>query len=154
MIVFFKEALNETGISTNLQIRTRCIDIVNFIGNEPGKFPQLIFLDLNMPLVSGHECLKAIRNLSYLNSIPIITYSTTAIKDEVQSTYYGGANLYLQKPSSSHLLVFALKKILQHDWSNYITELDKKYFVFKHIQSNEAAWSAYNQATVSKKELK
>src|SRR5690348_13452560 len=72
--MFFKDALNETGINTTLQITTRCTDILKLLGNVPEKLPDLIFLDLNMPLVSGHECLKEIRSLTYLNSVPVVIY--------------------------------------------------------------------------------
>jgi CheY-like chemotaxis protein len=137
--MFFKDALNETGINTTLQIRTRCTDIINLLGTAPEKLPHLIFLDLNMPLVSGHECLEAIRKLSYLDSTPVVIYSTSAIKQEVESTFLGGANLYLQKPSSFQLLVIALKKILQLDWENLVAERDRDNFVFKHIESQKAA---------------
>jgi CheY-like chemotaxis protein len=135
--MFFRDALNETGLNTSLQIATKCTNIIELIGKD--KLPHLIFLDLNMPLVSGHECLEAIRRVSYLNSIPIIIYSTSAIKQEVESTFSGGANLYLQKPSSFQLLVIALKKIIQLDWKNYIHERDRMKFVFKHTIPKEAA---------------
>lgn len=137
--MFFKDALTETGLNTTLQIATKCTNIIDLIGNQPEQLPHLIFLDLNMPLVSGHECLESIRNVSYLNALPIVIYSTSAIKQEVESTFYGGANLYLQKPSSFQLLVIALRKILQLDWKNYVKERDRNNFVFKHIQSQQAA---------------
>jgi len=137
--MFFKDALNETGINTTLQITTRCTDIINLLGTAPEKLPHLIFLDLNMPLVSGHECLQAIRKLSYLDTIPVVIYSTSAIRQEVESTFMGGANLYLQKPSSFPLLVIALKKILQLDRKNLFTERNRNNFVFKHVESQKAA---------------
>jgi DNA-binding NarL/FixJ family response regulator len=69
----------------------------------------------------------------------VVIYSTSAIKQEVESTFLGGANLYLQKPSSFQLLVIALKKILQLDWENLVAERDRDNFVFKHIESQKAA---------------
>jgi CheY-like chemotaxis protein len=137
--MFFKDALIETGVNTTLKIATKCTNIIELIGVDPEKLPHLIFLDLNMPFMSGHECLEVIRRVSYLNSIPIIIYSTSAVKQEVDSTFNGGANLYLQKPSSFQLLVIAIKKILQLDWKNYIKERDRNNFVFKHMQSQQAA---------------
>jgi len=137
--MFFKDALVETGLNTTLKIATKCTNILDLIGHNQDTFPHLIFLDLNMPLVSGHECLEIIRRVSYLNSIPVIIYSTSAIKQEVESTFNGGANLYLQKPSGFQLLVDALQKILKLDWKNYITERDRNTFVFKSIQAQRAA---------------
>ena len=137
--MFFRDALNETGLNTTLQVATKCTNIIELLGDNPGKLPHLIFLDLNMPFVSGHECLHHIRNVSYLNSIPVIIYSTSAIKQEVDETFYGGANLYLQKPSSFDLLVIALKNILRLDWRNYVKERNRTNFVFKHLDPPKVA---------------
>src|SRR5262245_22626616 len=110
--MFFKDALVETGLETTLRIATRCTGILELIGKDSEKLPHMIFLDLNMPLVSGHECLETIRKTVELDSIPVIIYSTSAIPSEVDLTYRNGADLYLQKPSSYQVLVSALKKIL------------------------------------------
>src|SRR5689334_22949201 len=130
--MFFKDALAETGISTFLQIATRCNNILETIGSNREQLPQLVFLDLNMPSVSGQECLKIIRSAETLNNIPVIIYSTSASRQEVEETFDGGANLYLQKPSSFHLLVIALKKILQTDWTTIVSSRDLNNYVFKH----------------------
>jgi CheY-like chemotaxis protein len=137
--MFFKDALTETGVNTTLRMAISSTGIIDLIGTDPEKFPHMIFLDLNMPLVSGHECLEIIRSVPDLDSIPIVIYSTSAIRQEIESTFNGGANLYLQKPSSFQLLVTALKKILQMDWKNYMKERDRGNFVFKHLQSQRAA---------------
>ena len=131
--MFFQDALNESGIETSLVIATKCTNILDVIGTDPEKLPSLIFLDLNMPLVSGQECLLIIRSQPDLNTIPVIIYSTSAIKREVDETFDKGANLYLQKPSSFQLLVIALKKILQMNWGNYLIKVDRNNFVYKHM---------------------
>lgn len=132
--MFFKDALTETGINTKLQIATKCTNILDLIGTSPEKFPDLIFLDLNMPFVSGLECLAIIRKVSYLDKIPVIIYSTSAVKQEVDETFEGGADLYLQKPSGFQLLVIALRKILQIDWSNQMKDRSRSSFIYRHIQ--------------------
>ncbi len=133
--IFFKDALNETGVSTQLQIATKCTNILEVTGENEDKLPEMIFLDLNMPMVSGHECLAIIRKTSHLKNVPVIIYSTSAIKREVEETINAGANLYLQKPSSFQLLVIALKKILRIDWSNQMINVDRNNFVYKHLQN-------------------
>jgi len=137
--MFFKDALAETGLNTVLQIAISSTGILKLIGSDPETLPHMIFLDLNMPLVSGHECLETIRNVSFLDSIPIIIYSTSAIRQEIESTFNGGANLYLQKPSSFQLLVTALKKIFQMDWSRNAKEKSRQNFVYKHSPLGQAA---------------
>ena len=135
--LFFRDALNETGLNASLKISARCPDVHIFREDNAENLPHLIFLDLNMPKVTGSECLETLRSIAYLNSIPIIIYSTSITRTEVENTLTKGANLYLQKPSSFQLLVIALKKILQLDWKNYINERNKNDFMFKHITTRE-----------------
>jgi CheY-like chemotaxis protein len=137
--MFFRDALNETGLNVELKIATRCNNILNVIGTNPATMPHLIFLDLHMPMVSGHECLQSIRSVSYLHSIPIIIYSTSASSYDIEDTFAGGATLYLTKPSSFQLLINALKNILQLDWRNYEREKTRLNFVYKHSLPKQAA---------------
>jgi CheY-like chemotaxis protein len=38
--------------------------------------PDLIFLDLNMPIMDGETCLMEIKKKEYLKEIPVVIYST------------------------------------------------------------------------------
>ncbi len=69
----------------------------------------MVFLDLNMPIISGQECLKMIRSEAAFDVVPVIIYSTSANDVDVEAAFRAGANLYVQKPSS----VAALKSILE-----------------------------------------
>lgn len=59
--------------------------------------PDYIFLDLNMPLVSGKECLQQIRQLEALNHIPIVIYSTSSYHKDIEDTRQMGASYFLSK---------------------------------------------------------
>jgi CheY-like chemotaxis protein len=137
--MFFRDALTETGLNVDLKIATRCNNILDVIGTSPESLPQLIFLDLHMPMVSGHECLETIRHTAYLQSIPVVIYSTSASSFDIEDTYLGGANLYFTKPSSYQLLVTALKKIITMDWKTYALERDRSNYIFKHAPLSQAA---------------
>ena len=140
--MFFKDALAEIELQTKLQIITRCDSILEHVGHDPENLHHIIFLDLNMPLVSGHVCLREIWKDHRLDAIPVIIYSTSAIKSEVDDTFHGGASMYLQKPSSFQLLVIALNKILRIDWKNF-TGRDRDNFVYKHalVSSGKSIFS-------------
>src|SRR4051794_1555225 len=53
--------------------------------------PQFIFLDLNMPRVSGQDCLKEIKKVPYLWDIPVIIFTTSRSEKEMQQVYSMGA---------------------------------------------------------------
>lgn len=77
------------------------------------ELPGLVFLDLNMPLKNGHECLREIRSTDKLKHIPVVIYSTSVNKDYIEDTFKNGANFYLQKPYTFKGLEDALRKVLE-----------------------------------------
>src|SRR6476619_3720581 len=55
---------------------------------------EIIFLDINMPLKNGFECLTEIRSDDSLKKIAVIVYSTSDDSNLVNRMYNAGANLY------------------------------------------------------------
>src|SRR3954468_9175378 len=56
--------------------------------------PDIVFLDLNMPLKNGLNCLKDIFNLELLPGIPIIIYSTSNNIKDIDEAYKHNAFFY------------------------------------------------------------
>ena len=92
--------------------------------------PDFIFLDLNMPEKGGKECLLEIRKHAKLKEIPVIIYSTSSSKKDIDDTYELGANLYITKPNSFTELRKAVRKIMALDWSRYQPRSSKSDYVF------------------------
>jgi len=72
--------------------------------------PDYIFLDLNMPYMSGRECLIKLREIERLNRIPIILYSTVRYFEEFSSL---GATSFVTKPNSIESFVKVLAGIIK-----------------------------------------
>lgn len=51
-----------------------------------------------MPVMNGWECLKRLKGNSYYKGIPIIMYSTSGAKMDVDLAYDLGVDLFLTKP--------------------------------------------------------
>jgi CheY-like chemotaxis protein len=66
--------------------------------HEAEQKPNLIFLDLNMPMFSGKEVLKALRSDPVTSSLPVVIYSTTISRRDVEDTEPYQVKAYLQKP--------------------------------------------------------
>jgi CheY-like chemotaxis protein len=80
--------------------------------------PDVIFLDLNMPLMNGRECLVALKQTPSLQHIPIIMYSTTSNKKEIQAITEQGASYFLiKKPSFKELCeeLSSIPVMINHD---------------------------------------
>lgn len=59
--------------------------------------PGIVVLDLNLPGTDGREVLEAVKADPHLRSLPIIVLTTSAGAEDVQRSYRGGANCYVQK---------------------------------------------------------
>ncbi|MEM9067683.1 MAG: response regulator [Myxococcota bacterium] len=60
--------------------------------------PDLVLLDLNMPVMSGQETLKAIRSDPELSVLPVVVMTSSARDEDVVSSYELHANCYVRKP--------------------------------------------------------
>ena len=59
--------------------------------------PQVIFIDINMPRMNGVDCLKALRRIPRLQSVPAYMYSTSADDQMMELCLRLGASGFLKK---------------------------------------------------------
>jgi len=71
--------------------------------------PHFIFLDINMPLMNGWECLRKLKDNADYKHIPVVMYSTSSAKADVHKAYELGALLFLTKPEDQEELRTILK---------------------------------------------
>ena len=76
-----------------------------FINPEDSPRPDLILLDLRLPVIDGHEVLKAIKESCELRAIPVVILTSSQNKADIKRAYSNHANSYLVKPMSSDTLV-------------------------------------------------
>ena len=104
----FGLALNRTGLKATCMHKSNAVRALEHL--KSGDIPDIIFLDLNMPQVSGKECLKIFRSMRSLDSVPVVIYSTSTDLYEIRETKRLGASHYLSKTTA----VNELAEILQH----------------------------------------
>jgi CheY-like chemotaxis protein len=124
----FLEAMQE--IAPHVQV-TVCGDgnqLMNTLFKKGSILPDLIFLDLNMPLKSGDQCLRDIRQSEELRGIPVIIYSTSRHEAHIEKTFLNGANFYFPKPHSFDDLKAVMQKIFNFHWNEFLRP-DKAKFV-------------------------
>lgn len=77
------------------------MDFLERRGNHTGaRRPHLIFLDLNLPRVSGRDFLTRLKTLPQFRCIPVIIVTTSNNPVEIQDCYSNHAAGYLCKPQS------------------------------------------------------
>lgn len=81
--------------------------------------PDIILLDLNMPRKDGRTALAEIKSHEDFKKIPVIIFTTSNLKDDIEITYKMGSNSYITKPGSFEGLVKVAKEI-ENYWSNTV----------------------------------
>ncbi|MDR1733043.1 MAG: response regulator [Synergistaceae bacterium] len=74
--------------------------------------PDLILLDIDMPGMSGFECMEAIRSQPRLKDVPVIFVTSHATKELVVEAGERGAKDYVVKPFDPELLKSKVHKAL------------------------------------------
>jgi CheY-like chemotaxis protein len=108
--LFFKDALCELEIAAQVTVVADGVELMDFLVPGDGKFPNVIYLDLNMPRKNGQECLLEIRAIDALQHLPIIVYSTSFNIDVVNNLYLLGATYYIRKPAEFNSLKNVIRK--------------------------------------------
>lgn len=111
----FREAVNEINENYNLKFFSNGKDLMNYLNDEECESPDIIFLDLNMPVMSGIDCLSKIRSNNQHADTVIAIYSTSSSDQDQEETFMLGANVYIKKPNDYE----KMKKVLQHIFRTY-----------------------------------
>ncbi len=110
----FIEALDEIDMTIIIEDFDNGVTLMDNLLNQNKALPDVIYLDLNMPLMNGEECLNDIKNEPELSQIPIIIYSTYVDESGATELQQKGADLFLEKPDSFEKLKTLLRKSLEY----------------------------------------
>ena len=96
-------AFKRAGLTSGFRSVTDGSDALAYVHKE-GKYkdaatPDLIFLDLSLPRISGLEVLKAIKSTPHLMHIPIVVASGTDDPEHVRAVYALNGNCFMRKPN-------------------------------------------------------
>ncbi|MBK6326851.1 MAG: response regulator [Chloroflexi bacterium] len=97
-----KEALREGKVNNEMFIVTDGLEALAFL-NQKGQYanaprPDVILLDLNLPLMNGAEVLANIKADPRLKRIPVIVLTTSDDERDILNSYDLHANAYVTKP--------------------------------------------------------
>ena len=74
--------------------------------------PDLILMDVNMPVMDGFEACRVLRNKAETKSIPIILVTTRGEAENIEAGYENGCSDYVTKPINGSELLSKIKNIL------------------------------------------
>ncbi|MBN2282186.1 MAG: PAS domain S-box protein [Candidatus Marinimicrobia bacterium] len=97
---------------------------INIIEAENGKEavelvrhykPDIVLMDMKMPVMSGYEATRIIKNDEDLRHIPIVAVTASAMKSEEHEIMALGCNGYLRKPVSKAQILTEMMKYLPYN---------------------------------------
>src|SRR6476469_4442559 len=111
----FKEALSEINSSIVFEHYKDSKTGLRVLLDKHTNLPDLIFLDINMPIVSGWQCLSEFKKTDHLKHIPVIMFTTSSQMKEKETAKQLGAEGFITKPNEYK----ALKELLSLVLNNY-----------------------------------
>lgn len=88
-------ALRRAKLRNRVHVARDGVEALEFLKTH---VPDLILLDLNLPMVDGRELLERIKVEERLRHIPVIVVTSSEVEDDVARSYRLNANAYVMKP--------------------------------------------------------
>lgn len=129
--LLFEEAIEEIEIKTNLSLFRNGKELMDYLLSPDAVIPEIIFLDLNMPVKDGMQCLAEIRKNLTLKEVCVAIYSTSSSEQDIEETFVKGANIYINKPNTFGKLKKVLEKALQLNWQYHTSALNRDNFLLR-----------------------
>lgn len=122
-LMLCKMVITKTSFSKEITTASNGEEAIGYFDNLKADFktnksihkPQLIFLDLNMPVMNGWEFLESFSTSNYsdFNSIKVIILSSTIDPEDLEkSRKYPMVIDFLSKPITKEMLEYLTNKIL------------------------------------------
>lgn len=118
------EAFRAAGLTTGLHCVPEGEEALMYVQRKgpyaKAPIPDLIFLDLSQPKVSGLEVLKVIKSTPALMHIPIVVAAGSDDPAFVRAVYALNGNCFIRKPGELTEFVRFIETCY-HFWSNVVT---------------------------------
>src|SRR5687767_6411189 len=104
-VFLFKRAVQTAGLNINVHVAHNGLEAINYLklacesdDRDAFPFPKFILTDNRMPVMTGREFLRWLKEHPRCNVIPTVVLGGSASPDDVQEAYDLGAHSYFVKP--------------------------------------------------------
>lgn len=119
-------AFQQSGIKDQVVVARDGQEAVDYMlaqgphhGRDIKDVPRVVFLDINLPKLSGFDVLKAIRGNNTTSLVPIVLLTTSDQASDRLEGYRHGANSFVRKPNDLDKFVASI-----HELGNYWLEVN------------------------------
>ncbi len=111
----FAEAIEKLGLDIEMLYARDAKELFDYLEKETNI--NLIFLDINLPVMDGKKCLKELKSNEKYNHIPVLVYTVSQSIEDIEEVFQGGAHYYAVKPYARVNFMETLKLIFGIDWT-------------------------------------
>lgn len=115
------EAFEETTENVEIDVVGDGVQALDYLrrqnGFEEKLAPDLMLLDLNLPIKDGRAVLAEMKGDPYLRQIPVIVLSNSSADEDIAEVYRLNGNCYIVKPPNLKEM-FSLARSLINFWNS------------------------------------
>ena len=109
-------ALRKHKLANEVAVARDGVEALNYLftpvpGGDARPLPQLVLLDLNLPLLSGLEVLQRIRAHERTRRLPVVILTSSAEEQDLIDGYNLGANSYIRKPVNFNEFIEGVRQL-------------------------------------------
>ncbi|WP_162416095.1 response regulator [Cyclobacterium roseum] len=114
-ILLTLDAFEESRLNTKVSVARNGQEALDFLKKRANfsdvQRPDLVLLDINIPIFNGFEVLEVIKKDESLKKIPVIMLTTSSNQKDIERAYKNHCNSYVQKPLEMDDFMNAILKI-------------------------------------------
>ncbi len=121
-VFLFKRAVQTVGLNFNVHVAHNGLEAINYLklacdsdDREAFPYPKFILTDNRMPIMTGREFLRWLKEHPRCGVIPTVVLGGSASPDDVRESYELGAHSYFVKPDD-HTGLLELVKMIFNYW--------------------------------------
>lgn len=104
-VILIKDAFEVSHLPHTLEVTRNGYEALQFLSKE-GPYrekasPDLILLDINMPIMNGYEVLDFIKNSIEFKHLPVLMLTTSSAPKDILKSYQKYSNSYIIKPHNA-----------------------------------------------------
>ncbi len=110
-VFFVRSAIEQLKSDIRLKHFPNGKQLIDALNDASEETPDLVLLDLNMPILDGKETLRILRKNEALNDLPIMILSTSTHTFERELCLGYGATNFITKPYSFSLYLQIFRRL-------------------------------------------
>lgn len=108
----FERAVQEADSSATCHLAKNGRELLIMLSGHQTVKPDIIFLDVSMPVMDGWECLESVKKIEEHRNIPVIIYSTTSQPHHVKKALLSGALCLITKPENFQTIKGIISEVI------------------------------------------